>query len=143
MKRSTVFVGTVGKSGRTMTTTNPRRRDIEETMNEQLNSVYVLIANEEERVKECIVVSDLESANEYRKNLIEIYGGANVCMASRFINNIPENIIRKMVREGAITDLDQPIGEKCYGCDQMKVYSGEFCDDCLEAVKYEGIDPPY
>jgi hypothetical protein len=33
--------------------------------------------------------------------------------------------------------------EKCYGCDQIKIYSGEFCDDCLETWKEEGPEVVY
>lgn len=57
------------------------------------NSVYVLIANDGERVKECIVTSG-EPPLELYHLLQAIYGGANVSMHSRMINDIPENIQR-------------------------------------------------
>jgi hypothetical protein len=44
--------------------------------------------------------------------------------------------IRSMVKEWAER-------EKCYQCDQMKVYLGEFCDDCTEANKNEGPEQIY
>lgn len=33
--------------------------------------------------------------------------------------------------------------EKCFGCSRFKAYSGEFCDDCLEAWKEEGPEVVY
>lgn len=35
------------------------------------------------------------------------------------------------------------VAEKCYQCDQIKVYSGEFCDDCTEANSEEGPGVAY
>jgi hypothetical protein len=54
--------------------------------------VYVLVANEEEKVRKCLVVEDSEWAREIFLKLINIYGGANVCMASRFINDVPAKL---------------------------------------------------
>lgn len=51
--------------------------------------VYVLVANEQERVRECLVFASLDEAMGYRDKLIAIWGGANVCMASREIGSVP------------------------------------------------------
>lgn len=50
-----------------------------------ITSVYVVIANEEEKVKECLVFFSNEKAYTARDALIKNYGGANVCIASRRI----------------------------------------------------------
>lgn len=52
-------------------------------------TVYVLVANDCEKVKECIVVRKQKNADRLYAQLRDIYGGANVCMASRRINRIP------------------------------------------------------
>jgi hypothetical protein len=64
-----------------------------ETESEQ--SVRVLIANENEKVKECIVIhsEEVELENKLRSALIDIYGGRNVCSAPRKIGYIPESIL--------------------------------------------------
>lgn len=59
---------------------------------EDRQSVYVLIANEGERVKECIVVSDSTIAHTLFHILKRIYGGACVAMISRAVNEVPLNI---------------------------------------------------
>ena len=58
-------------------------------------SVYVVIANEEEKVRECIVLSDSEKAQEVWKYLERIWDGKNVAFVSRAIDDIPI-----IVREG-------------------------------------------
>lgn len=52
-------------------------------------SVYVVIANEEEKVKKCIVFDDFDKAYEIFEKLKTIYGGANVALCSRKINDMP------------------------------------------------------
>lgn len=52
-------------------------------------SVYVVIANDEERVKECFVFDDADEADGIFKRLKIIYGGANVALCSRKVNDIP------------------------------------------------------
>jgi hypothetical protein len=48
--------------------------------------VYVVTANKEEKVKECIVLEDFNKAKEVFNCLKTIYGGANVCLCSRELN---------------------------------------------------------
>lgn len=47
--------------------------------------VYVVVALEYEKVKECKVFLSSKRAWLYREELIAIYGGANVCLASRLL----------------------------------------------------------
>lgn len=56
--------------------------------------VNVLVANGNEKVKECIVIPHGENDLEWglRQALIKIYGGANVFSCSRKIGHIPDNI---------------------------------------------------
>lgn len=62
-------------------------------------TVYVLIANDEEKVKECIVLEDLDDANKFFNKLKLIYGGANVAMFSRMVNDIPYVRLKKALQE--------------------------------------------
>lgn len=39
-------------------------------------------------------------------------------------------------------DNREPV-RKCYGCDEMKLFRGEFCDQCLEAWAEEPPEIPY
>lgn len=127
-------------------------------------NVYVLIAIDDDyRVRECVVVSELEKAQELFAKLREIWGGDKVCMASRAVDEIPENLIGEVVTvpfppiefspvdgrplhdyESVFFNAHRmPPKEKCYQCGQMKRYSGEFCDDCAEANKNEGPEVLY
>jgi hypothetical protein len=54
--------------------------------------IYVVIANDEERVQECIVLTNSGEANKVYKKLRRIWGGANVAMCSRAVNSIPRNV---------------------------------------------------
>jgi len=60
--------------------------------------VYVITASEHGEQKECIVVSKVETAVKVFSELISIYGGRNVVMASRAINDIPENIKHRLTK---------------------------------------------
>ena len=62
-----------------------------------MTSVYVLIANENEKVKECIVIPSDEKNVEFgiRNALFEIYGAANVCSSNREIGPV------MLIRNGA------------------------------------------
>ncbi len=53
-------------------------------------AVYVVVAHctDTERIAEVDVYDDLEAARSRFKRLKEIYGGANVCMASRRVYGI-------------------------------------------------------
>jgi len=62
-------------------------------------TVYVLIANDEEKVKECIVLEDLDDANKFFNKLKTIYGGENVAMFSRMVNDIPYVRLKKALQE--------------------------------------------
>lgn len=55
--------------------------------------VYVITAIDDGRVAEQTVWSNLEIAHVEFERLIEIYGGANVCLASRAVDKRPEEII--------------------------------------------------
>ena len=61
-----------------------------------MTSVRVLIANEENKVKECIVIPADENNLEWglRQCLNSIYGGGNVVSCSREIGAVPDNIAR-------------------------------------------------
>lgn len=61
-----------------------------------MTQVYVLTANENGKVKECIVIPPDEQNVEFgiRNALYEIYGAANVCSSSREVGHIPDNIAR-------------------------------------------------
>lgn len=52
--------------------------------------VYVIIANEEERVRKCVVVTGIDNALLMFDHFKETYGGANVCMASRCVDDTSE-----------------------------------------------------
>ncbi len=47
--------------------------------------VYVVVALDYEKVKECKVFLSSQQAWEYRDELVGIYGAANVCLASRLL----------------------------------------------------------
>lgn len=62
-------------------------------------SVYVVVAMDEDcRVRECFVRSDMNEAWTLYKTLGSLYGGANVCMANRLLDDaIPARIVRQAV----------------------------------------------
>lgn len=66
-----------------------------------MTSVFVLIANENEKVKECMVIPHDESnvVIGVREALFEIYGAANVCVSSREIGHIPDNIAQYLSKK--------------------------------------------
>jgi len=66
-----------------------------------MTSVYVLIANENEKVKECIVIPSDEQNIEFgvRHALFEIYGDANVCASKREIGHIPDNVAHYLAKK--------------------------------------------
>lgn len=78
-------------------------------------SIYVLIALEDERVKECIPVSSIETANKLQKKLIEIYGGANVAMCSRQVDDIPYLIERGMLIDSIVEGVNSRITKQPQG----------------------------
>lgn len=57
-----------------------------------MKSVYVVIANDEHLVKECIVTEDNDVAVATWLALKEIWGVPNVAFVSRRVNDIPKNI---------------------------------------------------
>jgi len=69
--------------------------------------VYVLIAvDEDERVRESFVVTDYERARQLFARLQEIWGGARVALASRFVDDVPQNVARYAMRK-EIEDIIQ------------------------------------
>jgi len=52
-------------------------------------SIYLLIAIEYGQVKECFAVTELAEANRHFETLKQIYGGANVTLASRAVDDVP------------------------------------------------------
>jgi hypothetical protein len=67
------------------------------TENKEITSVRVLIAlDEDARVRECIVLTDDRQADELYQRLRKIWGGANVAMASRAIDQLPRNLEEKI-----------------------------------------------
>lgn len=60
-------------------------------------TVQVLIAlDEDARVRECVVLTDQRQADDLYHRLRKIWGGANVAMASRAIDELPRNLEEKM-----------------------------------------------
>lgn len=60
-------------------------------------SVRVLIAlDEDARVRECVVLTDKQQADDLFQRLRSIWGGANVAMASRRIDDLPLNLHEKI-----------------------------------------------
>jgi len=76
--------------------------------------VYVLIAvDEDEKVRESFVVTDYERAKLLFARLQEIWGGARVALASRFVDDVPPNVARYAIRreiEGIIQDASAALG---------------------------------
>lgn len=65
-----------------------------------MKSVYVVIANEDHIVKECIVTDDNDVAVATWLALKEIWGVPNVAYFSRAVNDIPKNITDYWRRSG-------------------------------------------
>jgi len=61
--------------------------------NENL-SLFVLVALEGHKVKECMVISDIEAAAGIRRRLQELYGGENICLASVRLDDVPLSLWR-------------------------------------------------
>lgn len=80
-------------------------------MIEMSHSVYVLIAREDDKVKECVVVDELIEATKLYDLIRKIYGGANCSMHSRGVNKIPSN-------------LERALAESEMTPDQRKVWNG-------------------
>lgn len=56
-------------------------------------NVRVLIALDEDgRVRECIVLTDERQAQQLYGRLRKVWGGANVAMASRLVDDVPSNL---------------------------------------------------
>lgn len=55
-------------------------------------SVTVVVANDGEKVKECLVFSDSDEAMSYFRVCKEIYGGASVALCGRAIDDVPRNL---------------------------------------------------
>lgn len=63
-----------------------------------MNSVYVLIAVDDDLgVRECVVVTSLPLANDLEKVLIRTWGASHVCMASRVVDEVPQNLVDAML----------------------------------------------
>lgn len=68
-------------------------------------NVRVLIAlDEDARVRECVVLTDKKQADDLYHRLRKIWGGANVAIASRRIDEIPLNLHEKIAE---ITEIVQ------------------------------------
>lgn len=65
-----------------------------------MNSVYVIIALEADRVKECVVLTDGKVASTIFLALSEIYGNANVAFVSRGINDVPVVVSEYLAKSG-------------------------------------------
>lgn len=60
-------------------------------------SIYVLIAvGDDYRVRECVAVSDLKTAEDLYAILRKAWPCSKVCMASRSVDDIPDNLVRAM-----------------------------------------------
>lgn len=63
-----------------------------------MNSVYILIAVDDDlRVRECVVVTSLPLANDLEKVLIGTWGASHVYMASRVVDEVPQNLVDAML----------------------------------------------
>lgn len=62
----------------------------------RMSDVKVLIAIEDDKVRECIVIPRIDTNLEWglRQTLIAMYGGRNVCSISRTIGDIPSSVAR-------------------------------------------------
>jgi len=57
-----------------------------------IDYVYIVLANEGVKMKECKVFLSQKKAKEEAEALREIYGGKSVCLASRRIGHNPTRI---------------------------------------------------
>ena len=78
-------------------------------------SIYVLIALEDGKVKECITVSDLETATRIENALRKTYGGANVAMCSRQIDDIPLLIHERIMIDSIVEGVNSRIVKQQQG----------------------------
>lgn len=57
-------------------------------------SIYILTAIDDDyRVRECFALTDADEAIKHYHRLQEIWGGSRVCVASRKINDVPQNLV--------------------------------------------------
>ncbi len=78
-------------------------------------SIYILVALEDERVMECIAIGDLETANRIEHALRKAYGGANVAMCSRQIDDIPLLIQERIMIDSVVEGVNQRIAKQKQG----------------------------
>lgn len=72
-------------------------------------STYVLIALDSDyRVRECVPVSDLKTAQDLYALLRTLYDGDKVAMLSREVDDIPQNLIDGMMGGQFADDNDAP-----------------------------------
>lgn len=69
-------------------------------------SVYVVVANEAERVAECAVFEDYETAMAVFEAFCAVWGRSNVCFASRKVGDIPPWAVGRI---GSGGDLGRPV----------------------------------
>jgi hypothetical protein len=63
--------------------------------------IYILTAVDDDyRVRECVPVTDLKTAQDLYKILRATWGGGKVAMASRETDDIPQNLIDALLGEG-------------------------------------------
>lgn len=69
-------------------------------MNTERQNVFVVFAIDDDyRVKECLVVTDVKVASQLRVSLSEIWGGSRVGFASRFVDDVPVFNLRNLVNQ--------------------------------------------
>lgn len=74
----------------------------------ETQSVYVVVAMDDDcRVRECYVRSDMDEAMALRETLSGIYGGRNVCVANR---GVDDNIPPRVVGARMMQQFDEIIG---------------------------------
>lgn len=57
-------------------------------------NIYILIAIDDDyRVRECVAVTSLPLASDLEKVLIKTWGGSRVCLASRAVDEVPQNLL--------------------------------------------------
>jgi hypothetical protein len=63
--------------------------------------LYIVIVNDGEIIRECVVLDNFESAANLLEVCMEIWGDANVCLAMKKINEIPAAVIEHLALIGA------------------------------------------
>ena len=105
LKGRNVFVKVDGFAGgfNSIEITETKAKDIERGV------LYAVIANDCERVKQCLLFTDEEESKVFFHLCREIYGGANVFWAPIAPDHVPDNLRRRREEVRRLVDLiDEP-----------------------------------